>query len=685
MSNARIGTVLMLLAASCLAVDEPETATTLDTAELTGPPGSWMTRPVERESFWKYYDLTTPPPAGWQTTASEGWPECRGPAGYGESYLNCVIQFGPDANNKPAAAYFRSAPFGNGTNVRKMYLKVMADDGFVFYINGREGGRAQMPSGAVTFTTLATSHEAGNTYTVYDISSQIPNLVGSGPNYLAFEVHQASRSSSDLVFDAELIFWNGSTFESVASGGVPRNSIWREWDRGGDLGTAWRALAFDHSGWSMGEGPLGFGEKYIVTDVSPGPVTHYFRTRFDIDGPVTGLTAEVMFDDGFVAYLNGQEIARAFMPSGAVNASTLALGHEASGYQTFDWSAAAPLLVDGENVLAVEVHQSAASSSDLVFDLMLRPKGGWERLTPITAEDLLDVWFVDAQRGWAVGNRGNIFRTTDGGDRWELQVSGTDEDLVEIQFVDAQHGFIVGREGGVLETTDGGATWDFGFFTTEFTGLSFISGRDGWISTNGPDVFRISDSGEGGIQANPQTVHPQGSWSDVGFWDLQTGWVLGAIPSPDGSDRHAAIFGTDDGGATWTQQWTSGVHHYYLNDIDVVAADPNVAWVVGQGSLSGVSEKKLVSRDGGATWEEKPATENNDGLMAVDFVDRQHGWAVGVHGSIIATSDSGQEWTIQEVGEGEKPWLFGVHFVDRQNGWAVGAAGTVMRTRSGGR
>jgi hypothetical protein len=62
------------------------------------------------------------------------------------------------------------------------------------------------------------------------------------------------------------------------------------------------------------------------------------------------------------------------MPAGSVSGSTLAFSHEAgggTGYSGFDVSGQRALLRDGLNVLAIEVHQADASSSDLVFDAEL--------------------------------------------------------------------------------------------------------------------------------------------------------------------------------------------------------------------------------------------------------------------------------------------------------------------------
>jgi hypothetical protein len=190
------------------------------------------------------------------------WPTGPGPPGYGEDYLATTTSYGADPADKPMTTYFRTA-FSVGPNTRKMYLRLMYDDGFVFYINGKEGGRASMPAGPVTFSTAAWAHEASNQYVTFDISAQLPNVLPNQTNTLAFEVHQASPSSSDLVFDAELVVWEDIDFEPHGRDGIDQGAYWRFWDQGGDLGSAWRQPDYDASGWSSAPAPLGFGEDYI--------------------------------------------------------------------------------------------------------------------------------------------------------------------------------------------------------------------------------------------------------------------------------------------------------------------------------------------------------------------------------------------------------------------------------------
>jgi photosystem II stability/assembly factor-like uncharacterized protein len=86
----------------------------------------------------------------------------------------------------------------------------------------------------------------------------------------------------------------------------------------------------------------------------------------------------------------------------------------------------------------------------------------------VSDAQLNDVHFVDALHGWAVGERGVIWRTKDGGATWLLQDSGTVCSLQSVWFVDENTGWVVGGQGLpyspfstglVLATTDGGHHW----------------------------------------------------------------------------------------------------------------------------------------------------------------------------------------------------------------------------------
>ena len=67
--------------------------------------------------------------------------------------------------------------------------------------------------------------------------------------------------------------------------------------------------------------------------------------------------------------------------------------------------------------------------------------------------------FIGDKEGWAAGDQGTIYHTTDGGFNWEKQTTNVVDALFSISFVDAKTGWVVGNRGVILRTTDGGKTW----------------------------------------------------------------------------------------------------------------------------------------------------------------------------------------------------------------------------------
>lgn len=162
---------------------------------------------------------------------------------------------------------------------------------------------------------------------------------------------------------------------------IPRGATWRYLDDGSDQGTAWREPAFDDSGWAAGPAQLGYGDGDEATVVGFGGnpddkhITTYFRHTFTAGETAALARADLKLvrDDGAVVYLNGTEVFRSNMPEGLISfesrAATAAAGSEEdiSFRQRIDPA----LLLDGTNLLAVEVHQRGPASSDISFDLIL--------------------------------------------------------------------------------------------------------------------------------------------------------------------------------------------------------------------------------------------------------------------------------------------------------------------------
>ncbi|MEO8573429.1 MAG: fibronectin type III domain-containing protein [Pyrinomonadaceae bacterium] len=163
---------------------------------------------------------------------------------------------------------------------------------------------------------------------------------------------------------------------------VTRGSSWKYLDNGSNQGSAWSSPAFDDSTWAAGNAQLGYGDGDESTVVSYGPnasakfITTYFRRSFNVANPAdfTGLTLNILRDDGAVVYINGGEVFRTNMPGGAVGYQTPASVAISGGEEStifIQTTVNASSLVTGTNVLAVEIHQANATSTDISFDLDL--------------------------------------------------------------------------------------------------------------------------------------------------------------------------------------------------------------------------------------------------------------------------------------------------------------------------
>ena len=201
---------------------------------------------------------------------------------------------------------------------------------------------------------------------------------------------------------------NGSpapTATALSSGGqttvFSKQSAWTFDDSGTNRGSSaivagasgynssnWKHPNFNASGWESGNGILGFGDLGTLSPTTQmgfvnggsNPTTSYLRKTFTIFGTsvVAGINASVLADDGVIIYLNGTEVHRSNLESGAIAFGSEAINAVSSGNEstytpfTIDPS----LLVEGQNTISAEIHQASANSSDLGFDMDLSLQDG---------------------------------------------------------------------------------------------------------------------------------------------------------------------------------------------------------------------------------------------------------------------------------------------------------------------
>lgn len=253
----------------------------------------------------------------------------------------------------------------------------------------------------------------------------------------------------------------------------------------------------------------------------------------------------------------------------------------------------------------------------------------------------------------AVGRRGHILLSDDGGQQWRQAPSPVSIDLVAVQFVDARNGWAVGHGGCVLHSDDGGASWS-----------RQLDGRQAAALMIAHYEALTADEGAAGALDDARRFQEEGPgrpFLDVWFDDPANGFVVGAFNM---------IFHTGDGGRSW-QPWSDrvpnegGLHLNAIRGVDGeihMVGEQGRLWrldraarrfvtvptpysgtyfgiVGGNGTLVlfGLRGHAFRSRDGGLSWK-RIETGVTSGLAAGVVLPDNRLVLVGLGGEILSGS-----------------------------------------------
>jgi photosystem II stability/assembly factor-like uncharacterized protein len=320
----------------------------------------------------------------------------------------------------------------------------------------------------------------------------------------------------------------------------------------------------------------------------------------------------------------------------------------------------------------------------------------------IADAELVDVFFLDPERGWAVGDRGAIWATEDGGATWAAQESPLGCRWESVFFVDSRNGWIVGGwhqpgtlegHGAVLRTRDGGQNWMPVPVNTlpALHGVKFQNEQEGWAigdssSLYPSGVFRSNDGGR--------------SWAPVPS-NISAYWLTAVFPDQSASQRAsvdakrverrsaasrstAIVAGRDGRVAVATSE---GLVEVAIDESRgrhirrMAWGGDGAAWLAGDEGLV------MEGKEGGLQWS-PPAGSLPTSVAHIDWrciaTHGKHVWVAGDPGScVLHSGDGGQSWELQRTGQ-TLP-LHSLFFLDSLHGWATGSLGTILTTRDGGR
>jgi uncharacterized repeat protein (TIGR01451 family) len=191
------------------------------------------------------------------------------------------------------------------------------------------------------------------------------NETGSAGNGQGgFGFTQYGNNGENMQFtDIDAAPANLNVFSLGASG-------WKYLADGSNQGTSWRTLNSPAAPWVSASASFGYGRTQTTT-IASGNATTYFLKNISITNPslYSSFNMVYSYDDGIVVYVNGVEVKRANMASGTIAFNTLA---SSTNYTTgASFSIPSSYFVAGNNIIAAEVHQKTASSSNCFFDMSI--------------------------------------------------------------------------------------------------------------------------------------------------------------------------------------------------------------------------------------------------------------------------------------------------------------------------
>jgi photosystem II stability/assembly factor-like uncharacterized protein len=325
-------------------------------------------------------------------------------------------------------------------------------------------------------------------------------------------------------------------------------------------------------------------------------------------------------------------------------------------------------------------------------------------------KSLRSVHFVNSMSGWAAGDSGAVYVTTDGGKVWKPQSSGSDADMSFIYFIDLNRGWMLGKSGAktgdenegentLFITADGGLTWERKPLPN-VTSLHFTNAKTGWAVGRNSTLLKTTDGGfewykvvgvEKLIGSRGDSSNYSFGFSDIHFTDAKHGWLIGNYYGRARGEI-GGVFTTSDGGATWRRVplaiqtrnnslFTPGA----LNSAHFTDANT--------GSITGDMDDgdrryffALHTRDGGRTWSlfriPSRATHSSQFLdpgrgWTAAFIPRARGDEAEVYDTpMLRTDNGGLSWRVDLVARGRR--IRGVFFLSPTKGWAVGDRGMIL-------
>ncbi len=299
----------------------------------------------------------------------------------------------------------------------------------------------------------------------------------------------------------------------------------------------WRQPGFVDGGWETGLSPIGYGDPIYTGTVLDDMISQYgslyLRKTFEV-GSLEGmdvLALKICADDGFIAYLNGQEVAKSNVNNGDAFNALASASSDCPRYENeLNITSKKDLLVSGANTLAIQVHNQTLASNDFGATVELLSK----RAYVVGGAPKIDVDL-------------NELLSNTQGERW-LEIFNDEESEVDLS------GYFLTNEAANLrkfQLSAGTKVPSKGFLVRTEAELKAQNPTLALVPPNGDDsVFLILSRPEPGqpagtpltqvVDARYFRVPDQAELSNIRYPDGKSNWAIARQPTRDAANQFEA-------------------------------------------------------------------------------------------------------------------------------------------------
>jgi photosystem II stability/assembly factor-like uncharacterized protein len=287
-----------------------------------------------------------------------------------------------------------------------------------------------------------------------------------------------------------------------------------------------------------------------------------------------------------------------------------------------------------------------------------------------------DIYFVNKNIGWYVNGQGKIYKTTNGGTTWQLQLEQQGTFFRCIAFIDSLRGF-AGTVGTdyfpnvkdtipLYKTMDGGATWQpvpyEGPYVKGLCAIDIV--KEQYINHGKIDYkYHVFAVGRVGSPAMMMISHDNGETFtssdlnadaamlfDIKMFNKNEGFACAATDA-NVQTSNALILHTTDGGQSWQKVYQSARPFEITWKASFPTRDVGYVTIQSYNPDPTIKQQRIVkTTDGGQSWQELDLCEDFQARpFGVGFVDALHGY-VGTMNSGYETRDGGATWHQIDLG-----------------------------------